>query len=144
VLPLAEGECEAYWREVALDIADGVRDLLVAREHGQLVGSVQLAPCGKPNQPHRAEVQKLLVLASARGRGIGAALMRALEARSGEAGRWLLTLDTRSGSVAEYCYRRWGWTACGAIPRYALDPDRTLADCTFFYKALDSRAGATA
>jgi ribosomal protein S18 acetylase RimI-like enzyme len=82
--------------------------VLIAQEQGRLVGSVQLVPCGKTNQPHRADVQKLLVLASARGRGIGAALMRALEARAREAGRWLLMLDTRTDSGAERCYRRAG------------------------------------
>lgn len=144
VLPLAQGECEAYWREIALDVADGMRDVLVAKEHGRVVGTVQLAPSGKTNQPHRADVQKLLVLASARGHGVGAALMRALEARARAAGRWLLTLDTRTDSVAERCYRRWGWTACGTIPDYAKDPDGTFANCTFFYKALDARERTTA
>jgi GNAT superfamily N-acetyltransferase len=136
VAPLAEGELEAFWREIALDVEDGVRNVFTASEGGRIVGSVQLAPSGKSNQRHRAEVQKLLVLSSARGRGIGAALMRAAEERAAAMGRWLLTLDTREASDADRLYRRWGWTAVGTIPEYAADPDRSLAGCVFFYKRI--------
>ncbi len=138
VAPLAAGELEAFWREIALDVEDGMRSVLVATDAGSIVGSVQLAPCGKSNQPHRADVQKLLVLTSMRGRGIGAALMRALEARATAQGRWLLTLDTREASDADRRYRRWGWTSVGRIPDYAMDPDRTLAGCVFYYKRLST------
>lgn len=138
VSPLAAGEIEAYWREAALDVEDGFRRVLVAEEDGRLVGCVQLAPSGKPNQRHRAEVQKLLVRTAARGRGIGSALMKAVEALAGGEGRWLLTLDTRAESDADRLYRQWGWTPVGAIPEYARDPDHTLAACVFFYKKVTS------
>jgi len=136
VLPVADGELEAFWHEVALDIDDGMRHLLVARDAGAIVGTVALAPSMKSNQRHRAEVQKLLVLRRERGRGVGRALMQRIEKLAASEGRWLLTLDTRAGSDAERLYRRCGYVAAGAIPDYATDADRTLAACTFFYKAL--------
>ncbi|MEO6749737.1 MAG: GNAT family N-acetyltransferase [Casimicrobiaceae bacterium] len=136
VLPVADGELEAFWHEVALDIDDGMRHLLVARDAGAIIGTVALAPSMKSNQAHRAEVQKLLVLRRARGRGVGRALMQRIEKLAAGEGRWLLTLDTRAGSEAERLYRRCGYVAAGAIPDYATDADRTLAACTFFYKAL--------
>jgi GNAT superfamily N-acetyltransferase len=136
VAPLAAGELEAFWRETALDVEDGMRCVLAAVDGGRIVGCVQLAPSPKANQRHRAEVQKLLVLTPARGRGIGAELMRAAEQRAAEMGRWLLTLDTREASDADRLYRRWGWTAVGTIPEYAADPDLRLAGCVFYYKRL--------
>ncbi len=136
VWPLAESELDAYWRAIGRDLATGDRCVLVAFEDRELVGSVQLSPSSKANQAHRADVQKLLVMRSARGRGVGAALMRALEREAEATGRWLLTLDTREGSVAESFYRKTHWIAIGRVPDYARDPDRTLAACTFFYKRL--------
>ncbi len=136
VMPLADGELEAFWHEVALDIDDGLRHVLVARENGRIVGTVTLAPSMKRNQAHRAEVQKLLVTRAARGRGIGTALMQAVETLAAGMDRWLLTLDTRAASDAERLYRRRGYVSIGAIPDYATDPDGRLAACTFFYKTL--------
>lgn len=140
VLPVGEPEIDAYWRGVEADIAAGTRCLLAAFAGSDLVGSVQWVPSGKSNQPHRADVQKLLVLPTSRGKGIGGQLMRELEVDATRAGRMLLVLDTRTDSEADRCYRRWGWTAIGDIPGYALDPDRAPAACTFFYKQL---GGAT-
>ncbi len=136
VLPVGEPEIDAHWRGVEADVAAGTRFMLAAFVGPDLVGSVQWVPSGKANQPHRADVQKLLVLPASRGQGIGGQLMRELEADAAHAGRLLLVLDTRTDSVAERCYRRWGWTAIGVIPGYALDPDRAPAACTFFYKQL--------
>ena len=136
VLPLAAGELEAFWREVGLDVEDGMRMLWVAEEGERIVGSVQLVPSPKSNQRHRADVQKFLVHREARRRGIGAALMTELENCARVAGRVLLTLDTRESGAAELLYRREGWTAAGHIPNYAVDPDRCLAGCVFFYKQL--------
>ncbi len=136
VRPLAEGELEAYWHEVALDIDDGLRHLLVAREQGALAGTVILAPSTKRNQQHRAEVQKLLVPRRARRRGVATALMHRVEVLAGGHGRWLLTLDTRGDSDAERLYRRLGYIDVGSIPDYARDPDLGFGACTFFYKSL--------
>jgi len=136
LLPYRIEDLDAHWRSVAAEVEAKARVLLAIVDGDRVVGGVQLAPSGKPNQPHRADVQKLLVLRSARQRGLGKALMDALEARARAAGRWLLTLDTRSGSAADMLYRRWGWQQLGPIPDYALDPDGTPAACTFYWKRL--------
>ncbi len=142
VLPINDAEIDAYWRSVAADVAARSRQLFVVERGDAMLGTVQLAPCAKSNQPHRADVQKLLVLRSARRQGVGRALMSAVEQTALAAGRWLLTLDTRAGSDAERLYRRLGWVEVGKIPDYASDPDRTLAACTFFYKRLAPGADA--
>ena len=136
VLPFSVGELEAYWNGIADDVDDGHRTVLAVGDGERVVGSVQLAPSPKPNQPHRADVQKLLVLRSHRRRGLAALLMDALERRALEAGRWLLLLDTRTGSDADLLYRKWGWQPLGVVPSFALDPDGAMADCTFYWKHL--------
>lgn len=136
MLPLAQGEAEEYWRGVATEIAAGCKVLLAAVEDGgALLGSGQLALAMRANGRHRAEVQKLMVRRASRGRGIGAALMGALEAEARSAGRTLLHLDTsvgRSGAVEFYL--RLGYVQCGSIPDWARDPDGPLAANAIFYK----------
>ena len=134
--PVDPAALDAYWDTIADDVGNGGRTCLAAWLDDALVGTVQLAPCGKPNQPHRADVQKLLVHRSARRRGVGATLMQALERHALGSHRVLLTLDTRTGSDADRNYRAWGWSAVGIVPGYAYDPDGTLADCTFYFKQL--------
>jgi ribosomal protein S18 acetylase RimI-like enzyme len=110
---------------------------LVARDDKGIVGSVQAHPSWAPNQPHRADVMKLIVHRRARRQGLGERLMAALEAEAGAAGFTLLTLDSRRGDAGERLYRRLGWTVVGTIPRYALDTDgRTPHDTVVFYKEL--------
>lgn len=142
VWPTAPDAVDTFWRDTEAGVAGGERVLLAAYVGADLVGAVQLAGSPKANQAHRADVQKLLVLRAARGQGIGTALMRAVEREALRAGRWLLTLDTRTGSAADRLYRQLGWTEVGPIPDYAADPDRTLASCTFFYKRLQFAGGA--
>ena len=142
VLPLDDGAIESYWRRALDDVGQGARILFVALRADDVVGTVTLAPAPQPNQRHRAEIQKLIVATRARGAGVASALMRAAEAASLAMDRWLVTLDTRTGSAAETCYSRWGYVAIGCVPDYAVDPDGvTFAPCTFFYKRL--RAPAT-
>jgi GNAT superfamily N-acetyltransferase len=142
LLPIDEAAIDAFWRDVVADLRAGARFLFAAEQDGHLVGTIQLAPSPKPNQAHRADVQKLLVARAARRQGIGRALIAAVESAALATGRWLLVLDTRTGSDAERLYRRLGWREVGRIPDYAADPDRALASCTFFYKRLVSRAPA--
>lgn len=134
VLPHALAEYERHWDDVAAAVTAGRSEVLVAERDGRIAGAVQLTPCLRPNGRHRAEVQKLLVLRPARRAGLGAALMREVEALAVGRGHRLLLLDTRSDSAAERLYRRLGWRAFGSVPDYACDPDGTLAACTFFYK----------
>jgi GNAT superfamily N-acetyltransferase len=88
------------------------------------------------NQPHRGDVAKMLVRRSARRQGLGARLMRAAADAACAAGRTLLVLDTVTGSDAERLYASLGWTRVGVIPGYALMPDGTPCDTTYFYRTL--------
>src|SRR5688572_7637299 len=128
--PVDRDLLDDYWAAMARDVDQGKRFVLAVVADGRIAGTVQLAPCDKPNQPHRADVQKLLVRRDQRRRGIGAALMAALEQLALEKDRWLLTLDTRTDSDADRLYRSWGWQTLGRVPQYAMDPDGKLADCT--------------
>ncbi|MBX3737582.1 MAG: GNAT family N-acetyltransferase [Candidatus Didemnitutus sp.] len=138
MLPLGDGEAKAYWQSVASQLAVGNKVLLGALgADGTLLGSGQIAFESRPNGRHRAEIQKLLVLHAARGRGIGTALMRELEAEGGRAGRTLLFLDTSVGaSGAVRLYEKLGYTHCGGIPDYARDPDGTFATNAIFFKRI--------
>jgi GNAT superfamily N-acetyltransferase len=131
---------EDWWRST-FGAAHPRAIFLVAREGAGIVGTVQLHPAWAPNQPHRAEVVKLLVHRRCRGMGLGPRLMQAVEDAARRAGFRLLTLDAKRGGEAERLYRRCGWTHAGTIPGYAFDTDgKTPHDAVFFYKEL-SRAG---
>jgi ribosomal protein S18 acetylase RimI-like enzyme len=134
LLPLLPEEARHYWAQVIADVEQGTRVLLVARQGGQVVGTVQLEPAAKPNAAHRAEVQKLLVHTRARRQGIGRALMQAIEAAALELGHTLLVLDTRKGNNAEQLYRQLGFIRAGEIPRYVRSIDGRLNDTVFFYR----------
>ena len=132
--PLAPVVAQGYWRGVSSQVALGKAVLLVAWLEGEVVGSVQLAFDMPENQPHRAEVQKLMVEPAARRRGVGRALMRRAEQAARGIGRGLLVLDTRAGTPAEALYRAMGWTELGTIPGGELGPDRQPADVVHFWK----------
>ncbi len=134
--PLNTEDAQHYWRTVFEEVAQGTCVLLVARDAGQIVGSVQLALAMKSNAQHRAEVQKLFVLSSQRRRGIGRALMQMVEQVAYEDGRTLLVLDTRQGDSAERLYRRLGYCEVGVIPAYARSANGTLDSTVIFYKTL--------
>lgn len=136
--PLAREKADTFWLHVADGVAAGERVLLVAddRSTGDVVGTVQVVFAWPENQPHRAEVAKMLVRRSARRQGLGARLMRAVEESARAAGRTLLVLDTVTGSDAERLYERLGWTRVGVVPGYALMPDGRPCDATIFYKRL--------
>lgn len=127
---------ESFWRGIAAEVAAGRILLFVASDESGIVGTAQLHLVGKPNQPHRAEIAKVLVHSRARRRGIGEALMRSAEAAALALGRDLLVLDTDEAGAARRLYNRLGWTEVGTIPRYALMPDGRDCGSTFFYKAL--------
>jgi len=134
--PLSVSKAAAFWRAVAGGVMQGERALLVAQEgDGGIVGAVQLILDQPENQPHRADVSKMLVLRRARRQGLGAALMRAAENLARECGKSLLVLDTASGD-AERLYVRLGWQRCGVIPGYALLPQGGLCDTAIFYRML--------
>jgi GNAT superfamily N-acetyltransferase len=136
--PLARARAEAFWREVGASAARAERTLLVAHDgDGTIVGTVQVVPAAPENQPHRAEICKMLVHRRARRRGVGAALMKAAEQAARDSGRTLLVLDTVPGREGERLYQRLGWQRCGTIPGYALLPFGGLCDTTVYFKRLD-------
>ncbi|MEJ6783882.1 GNAT family N-acetyltransferase [Aminobacter sp. Piv2-1] len=139
VLPHSQADSEAFWLDKVLPgVADGTRLLLVAKKGGRIAGSVQLNGDMPPNQPHRAEVNKLLVHPDFRRSGIGRRLMAELEQRAAAAGRSLITLDTRSGDKAEPLYAGLGYRTVGIIPGFARDPmgGERLDPTTIMYKTL--------
>ncbi len=136
--PLDNDRARAYWLGVIARVEDGSRILLVARtEDGAALGTAQLDLASMPNAAHRAEVQKVIVLRSARGQGIGKRLMLAVEDAARAIGRTLLVLDTWQGSVAEGLYRSLGYIEVGVIPRFALSSQGTLEATVIFYRALN-------
>jgi GNAT superfamily N-acetyltransferase len=134
--PLDQARAEAFWQSVGDAVAAGKARLLVAEHEGRIMGTVQLQFPSTDNQPHRADVAKMLVHRSARRLGLGEALMQAAEAEAKQCSRTLLVLDTHSGSPGEKLYAKMGWTRVGTIPGYALTPFDGLCDTTIFYKQL--------
>lgn len=138
VLPFTEADGEAFWSGSVLPaVRDGRRALLVARVGGRIAGSVQLDCDTPPNQPHRAEIRKLLVHPAFRRRGIARALMAEIERLAIRRGRSLITLDTRTGDGAEPLYAALGYATAGVIPGYSRDPAEDRLDATtIMYKTL--------
>jgi GNAT superfamily N-acetyltransferase len=134
--PLRHDAAAAFFRGIAAAVDRREIVLLAARLADRIVGTVQLGIDMPPNQPHRADVAKLLVHRGARGRGIGARLMAAAEEAARERGRTLLVLDTAIGGDAERLYARCGWQRAGIIPGYALWPDGAPCDTAIFWKQL--------
>lgn len=139
MLPLSRERAMSFWRGVAAGIATGERALLVAEDALGICGTVQLVLAQPDNQPHRADVAKMLVHRRARRHGLGEALMLAVESLAQESGRTLLVLDTVTGGAAERLYARLGWERVGVIPDYALFPDGGLVATTVFYRRLGAR-----
>ena len=135
--PLSRDRAVAFWRRVAHGVAAGERALIIAEDAQGLCGTVQLVLDQPENQPHRAELSKMLVHRRARRQGLGAALMRAAEAAARECGKTLLVLDT-ANDEAERLYERLGWTRVGVIPDYALLPHGGLCGTTVYYRNLAS------
>ena len=135
MLPLSEERALAFWRRIGSDAERGARALLVAEDEIGIIGTVQVVLEQPENQPHRADISKMLVHRSARRRGIGGALMRAAEEAARQAGKSLLVLDTASGD-AERLYARLGWTLVGVIPDYAQWPGGGFCPTSVFYRML--------
>ncbi len=136
--PLSRSRAVEFWEGVLAGAERGERIVLVAEdtESQVIVGTVQLVLNTPDNQPHRADVAKMQVHRCARRRGVGAALLQAIEAESRSLGRTLLVLDTVTGSDAERLYASLGWQRCGVIPDYALLPRGGLCSTTVFYRQL--------
>jgi len=129
-------ETAAWWTERIDQVRAGIISAFVALDGDRVVGSTLLIRSRNPNSPHRAEIGKVLVLAAARRRGLASALMAAAEERARADGRWMLMLDTVTGSPAEAFYRSQGWQELGVMPNHALATDGTPTPTTFFWKDL--------
>jgi len=134
--PLTSDRAVAFWRRVSHGVAAGQRALLVAEDAEGICGTVQLIFDLPENQPHRADLAKMLVHRRARRKGLGAALMRAAEDTARECGRTLLVLDAVTGGDAARLYERLGWVRVGDIPRYALMPRGGFCSTTYYYRDL--------
>ncbi len=134
--PLPRDRAVAFWRRVAQGVAAGERALLIAEDARGLCGTVQLVLDQPENQPHRADLSKMLVHRRARRQGLGAALMRAAEATARECGKTLLVLDAVTDGDAARLYERLGWKRVGDIPGYALMPQGGLCSTTVYYRNL--------
>jgi GNAT superfamily N-acetyltransferase len=141
MLPISHAKAQAFWRGIAASAARGERLVLAAEDHNStIVGTIQVVLNLPENQPHRAEIAKMLVHRRMRRQGLGAALLAAAERSALSAGRTLLVLDTVTGGDGERLYARHGWQRCGEIPDYALWPDGEPCATTVFYKFLRTSA----
>lgn len=137
MLPISRDTAMTFWRRVADGVALGERILLIAEnEAGRIVGTVQLITAQPENQPHRADVAKMLVHRDARRQGIAQRLLAAADEYARDAGKSVLVLDTVTGGDAERLYERAGWLKVGTVPNYALMPDGAFCGTTFFHKQL--------
>ena len=135
--PMTLAKAADFWRGVAASMARGERALIVAEDsEGRILGTAQALWAEAENQPHRADIAKMLVHSSARRLGVGAAVLRAAESAARESGRKVLVLDTAS-DAAERLYERSGWQRVGTIPDFALMPDGARCDTVVYYKRLD-------
>ena len=134
--PLSRERAHAFWSRVADDVASGARALLVAEDAHGICGTVQLVLDLPENQPHRADLVKMLVLRRARRRGLGEALMRAAESMALDCGRWLLVLDAVTDGDAARLYERLGWVRVGSVPDFARRPREGFCGTTYYYRRL--------
>jgi ribosomal protein S18 acetylase RimI-like enzyme len=129
---LTHDKARAYWLAQA-GAGDG-RAMIVATDDEGVCGFVQVIPVGMENQPHRAEISKLLVHRRARRQGLAERLMREAEAAARDMGKSVLNLDTAKGDDAERLYARLGWVRAGEIPDFAYDPAGRLRTTVLFWK----------
>ncbi|MDK1376853.1 MULTISPECIES: GNAT family N-acetyltransferase [unclassified Sinorhizobium] len=134
--PFAPKDALPFWEAVCASVARDETVLIVADVDGRFVGTVQLGIGTMPNQPHRADIKKLLVRRDARGLGLARRLMEKAETEAVKRSRRVLVLDTATGEPAEAIYERLGWMRAGVVPDYALMPDGRYCSTTFFYKHL--------
>jgi GNAT superfamily N-acetyltransferase len=137
--PLSHDRALAFWRRIAEGVTNGQRALLIAEQDDRVIGTVQLVLDQPENQPHRADLSKMLVHRRARRQGVGAALLLKAEETARECGKTLLVLDTASND-AERLYARMGWQRCGYVPDYALLPYGGFCGTTFYYRRLAAAA----
>jgi ribosomal protein S18 acetylase RimI-like enzyme len=133
---VTSAETAAWWAARSAGVVAGTITVFVARDGERIVGSTLLERSRNPNSPHRAEIGKVIVHRAARRQGLGRALMRAAEDHARAEGRWMLVLDTVTGSPASALYESLGWHTVGTIPDYALNTRGEPEAATYYYKDL--------
>lgn len=133
--PLSEAAATKYWLDLLPEVVGQERRVFAAVQGDRIVGSIQLRMISTPNQPHRAELAKLIVQPDTRRSGLGGKLISAAEAVARASGRSLLTLDT-AGEEAKALYDKFGYIRCGSIPDYALNADGKSEANVIYYKKL--------
>lgn len=137
MLPLSREKALGFWRGIAEGVARNERALLIAENRaGEILGTVQLIVAQPDNQPHRADVGKMLVCRKARRQGIAQRLMAAVEDVARDEGKSVLVLDTVTGGAAEGLYEKAGWQRVGVVPNYALMPNGEFCATTVYYRHL--------
>ena len=136
MLPLPRERAYEFWSGVDHAVRRGDRALLVAEDAQGICGTVQLILAQPDNQPHRADLSKMLVHSRVRRRGLGEALMRAAEQMAVDCGKSLLVLDAVTNGDAYRLYSRLGWQKVGDVPDFALWPDGGYCSTTYFYRSL--------
>jgi ribosomal protein S18 acetylase RimI-like enzyme len=132
--PLAVEVAHTFWSGSLAAAARGERIVLGAFDDENLIGTVTLLLDCPPNQPHRAEIAKMMTRISHRGRGVATALMRAAERMAVERKRTLLVLDTAADGGASGLYERLGFQLAGVIPDYAFKPHGGLSGTMMYWK----------
>lgn len=136
MLPLSRERAISFWTQVAEGVARGARALLVAEDSRGICGTVQLIFDLPENQPHRADLAKMLVHSRARRQGLGAALMKAAETVARNNQRTVLVLDAVTNGDAARLYERLGWIRVGEVPNFALFPQGGFCGTTYYYRDL--------
>jgi GNAT superfamily N-acetyltransferase len=136
IMPMTRDRAVSFWRRVAEDVAAAKRVLLIAEDDAGVCGTVQLILDLPDNQPHRADLAKMLVHRRSRRQGLAVELLRAAEAAALDSGRTLLVLDAVTDGDAARLYERLGWARVGDIPGYALMPEGGLCGTTYYYRQL--------
>jgi ribosomal protein S18 acetylase RimI-like enzyme len=139
--PLSQQAASDFWQASLASAGRGERIVLGAFENDHLIGTVTLLLDLPPNQPHRAEIAKMMTRISHRNRGVATALMGTAEAMAIDRGRTLLVLDTALEDGASWLYERMGFTLAGIIPDYALKPHGGLTGTMIYWKRLAALSG---
>lgn len=134
--PLPLDQAAAFWRQALASARLGERVVLGAFDGAALLGTVTLLLAFPPNQPHRAEIAKMMTRPAARGRGVASGLLRTAETLAGERGKTLLMLDTASDGGAARLYEAHGFTLAGTVPDFALKPHGGMTGTMFYWKRL--------
>ena len=140
--PLAPDVAAAFWKDSLARAAAGGRVVLGAWDGDDLMGTVTLDLATPPNQPHRAEIAKMMTRVAHRHRGVATALMHAVEVMAIERGRTLLVLDTAVEDGASKLYEKLGFQLTGVIPDYALKPHGGLTGTMIYWKRIAEMAPA--